>query len=1056
MPEPLPENVEPPSGDASAQPTIQVGPGVPASDPNPSEATQPSSQPIKPAIDLKNAPLYRLGDYELMAEIGRGGMGVVFRARHVRLNRVVALKMILGGLLARADDLLRFDTEIAAAAQLQHPGIVALYEAGTHDNQPFFSMEYVPGSSLAQRVVPGPLPPRTAAVYLEKTARAVHYAHTRGVVHRDLKPANVLLDEQDQPKITDFGLAKLLQTESGQTRTGHVIGTPSYMAPEQAAARKDLSAACDIYSLGAILYELLTGKPPFRGDTALATLNMVNEEEPVPPRLLNRKIEPDLETICLKCLEKEPGRRYASAEDLANDLRCYLDGEPIAARRLGRLGRALKWCRRKPAAAALLLMSAVAVAALLGGALALAYVQHQNMLAERSLRQEAEQAQRLADDRLSTTERLLYLAQIRQADHAIETADLDRAQRLLSRWRPRPGEARLVDWEWYYLQGLLRGRSTLTGHSGRVTAVAFHPKSDRLASAGGEPIRAGEIILWDSQTGKPLRTLKGHTNKIGGLAFSPDGKYLASASDDHTIKIWDAETGAELHTLREHTKHVNTVAFSADGRFLASAGGEPAIRVWNIAHIATPAWKATCITLEGHKGEVGAVAFHPTQPLLSSASRDTTVKLWDPITGQELRNLVGHSGEAASVAFSGDGTLLASAGGRGAKAGEVKLWESATGQLHFAHDNLSHRILSVAFGPGDTLAAAGSDGLVRIWDHPVANEAIRVRGDTQIVFAVAFDRYGRLATAGRDGRVRLWNSDGGQESLLLPADPKTECVTVSGDGQWIAYAGRFGKQGDAVRLWNVANRKPLAPLRGHAGGVRCLAFGPSSERLATVDGQGALRLFDLRQPEKPLFTQETGTEVVTVAFCPTGARLATAGTDTIIKLWDASSGKFERDLHGHGNDIAALAFSHDGALLASGGSDKSVRVWTIATGAGYELIGQKGSIKSLAFHPRGGQLATGSVDKSIWVWDLTKRQKLWQLDGSTAVVTALAYHPNGQRLASTGQDKVVRLWDLVTWQEILQIEGSPTALNYVSFSRDGRRLASAGPAAPIRVWEALP
>src|SRR5437867_930972 len=284
-------------------------------------------------------------------------MGVVFKARHVRLNRVVALKMILAGSLAQADDRQRFDTEAAAAAQLQHPGIVALYEAGTLDNQPYFSMEFISGSSLAQRVGAGPLPSRVAAGYLETTARAVHYAHTRGILHRDLKPANVLLDADDQPKITDFGLAKLLSTDSGQTRTGAVLGTPSYMSPEQASGRKDIGPASDVWSLGAILYELLTGKPPFRGETALATLTLVSEQEPVAPRLLNPAIDRDLETICLKCLEKDIKRRYESAEGLAEDLRRYLEGEPIAARRLSRFGRAVKWCRRKPTAAALLAVS---------------------------------------------------------------------------------------------------------------------------------------------------------------------------------------------------------------------------------------------------------------------------------------------------------------------------------------------------------------------------------------------------------------------------------------------------------------------------------------------------------------------------------------------------------------------------------------------------------------------------------------------------------------------------------------------------------------------------
>ena len=279
--------------------------------------------------------LSRFADFELLAEIGRGGMGVVYKARQVRLNRIVALKMILGGALADKDDLGRFETEAAAAAQLQHPGIVGLYEFGSHENQPYFSMEYISGSNLLQRVADGPLPSRIAAAYLEATARALHFAHQRGIIHRDLKPANILLDEHDRPRVTDFGLAKVLATDSGQTRTGAVLGTPSYMAPEQAAARKDIGPACDVYSLGAILYELLTAKPPFKGETALATLSQVSNQDPVLPRLLNPAVDRELETICLKCLEKDPARRYDSAEALADDLRRYLQGEPIGALRLG-------------------------------------------------------------------------------------------------------------------------------------------------------------------------------------------------------------------------------------------------------------------------------------------------------------------------------------------------------------------------------------------------------------------------------------------------------------------------------------------------------------------------------------------------------------------------------------------------------------------------------------------------------------------------------------------------------------------------------------------------
>ena len=287
------------------------------------------------------------GDYELLEEIGRGGMGVVYRARQVSLNRIVALKMVLAGRLAEEEDLLRFRTEAEAAGRLQHPNIVAVHEVGEIDGQHFFSMEFIDGTSLAQRLRAGPLPGRTAARYIRQVARAVHCAHQNGTLHRDLKPGNIMIDRSDEPHVTDFGLAKRLGEDSGQTRTGTVVGTPSYMAPEQAAGKtRELGPPCDIYGLGAVLYELLTGRPPFRAETPVHTVMQVIENEPVPPRLLNANVDADLETICLKCLEKDAARRYASAEALAIDLDHYLSGEPITARTSNILGRLTRMLER--------------------------------------------------------------------------------------------------------------------------------------------------------------------------------------------------------------------------------------------------------------------------------------------------------------------------------------------------------------------------------------------------------------------------------------------------------------------------------------------------------------------------------------------------------------------------------------------------------------------------------------------------------------------------------------------------------------------------------------
>ncbi len=986
------------------------------------------------ALLRETEPSRRFGDYELISEIARGGMGVVYKARQLSLNRLVAVKMILNARFNNPEYIRRFRAEAEAAASLHHPNIVAIYEIGEQDGQHFFSMEYVEGRNLSSVVREQPLPAARAAQFVKIISEAIHYAHQRGFVHRDLKPSNVLIDLEGELRITDFGLAKRLAdsdftaTDTSQlTVSGQVLGSPSYMPPEQAAGlSKAVDARSDVYSLGAILYHLLVGRPPFAGETMEATLVQVLQMDPPPPRLLNPGVPRDLETISLRCLEKHRAQRYQSAREVADDLGRFLRREPILARPLGWAGRTWRWCQRKPALAAALASVVLVFAAGLTGVLWQWARAEANARSELQQRRQAEQASVRAllgqarSGRLSgiAGQRFLGLEALGQAAAIQPSLEL-RNEAIAC--------ASLVD---------VRRGPRWTAAEGDV--FAFTDDAGRYARGG----RDGSIVIHDAATQQDGVTLPASGAPVMQLRFSHGGGWLGVAhGQDETAltRIWNVR---ERKVVFEFT-NTTSQAFDFDVAHglvaVGDANGMVSIySLTNRERVQSIAYDRSC----------DFVRFDPSGSRLAISSPDSlNVMLFDATSGTEVGRLP-HKGVVRGLAWHPEGRLLATA----CDDKQIHLWD-VEGRVEQAWPGQPLVPTDVAFNQrGDGLASYGSDRVLRLWNL-AGRELVRLPDIS--LGALVFTE---------DDRFIAHAVGEGETSLLEVAWPGTShqlgdsVARVQPGAQWNSGASNFLALPtfEGVELWNARTRTKLTNLA--VGSLNSALF--ATDGTLVIRGVNGLHALPLRWERLGEDTLIVGPPMLfnfssDLAQISVGRHglIAAANVDRIT-LFRPDSFLPLAELSGQPG-IRTVALSADESLVAAGNWDsQQVRIWNVRDRLVVTNLTVPGRAL-VSFSPDGRWLAT-STEKECRLWRTGDWSPAWTGASTAPEPRPIAFDHGSSVLAWASALGTVQLLDLTAKTTIAAWEaGGRGTIAALAFGNDDTELFCAKDGAPPIVWELL-
>lgn len=986
-----------------------------------------------------------IGHYQIVERIAEGGMGVVYRARRQdgEYDQEVAIKLIPASLFS-AEYARRFRQERQILARLIHPNITRLLDGGsTEEGQPFLVMEYVDGVPITEYCDRWRLPIAERLRLVRKVCLAVQHAHQNLVVHRDLKPGNIFITPDGKVKLLDFGIAKILDTEMLQSGSGPntktMVMTPEYASPEQVRG-EPVTTVSDVYSLGVVLYELLTGGYPyeFKNRSLAEMVRVICEEEPVWPsqikfngqaesiaevregtvEKLRARLRGDPDSIVMKALRKDPAERYQSAAMMAEDIRRHLEGKAVSARPATWLYRTGKLMRRNRVVVAALILIVLSI---VGGFLS-------------TLRQAS-----ISREHARTNRRLAYAGQMHQAAQAWRIANISELDDLLARTMPGPDEEDLRGFEWFYFKRLREknGEAMTIRHAAEIWAVACSP-DNRLLAIGGDD---GVVKLVEIATGREERVLRGHQGHIISLAFSPDSRKLITGSGDRTARIWDTSTGQPLITLQGHGNWVTSVAFSPDGARAITGSRDGTVRLWD------PSTGVEIMKLDGQASWVHSLAVSPDGRKVAVTYADRpSILIWEPgkrkrIAGFDAKRLL------TSIQFSSDGRTIYAAGR------DRQLFVLDARRLRLIRELPPHagEIKSLALSPSGRMAAtASTDRTIRLWDLGSGQEVRRYLGHLGQVWGVAFTADGRrLVSVGDDNTARIWDVDENPDVQGWTNNSGIyNFVRFSVDDRFLVIP-----DWDQIRFWDLTAQKFAQACR-LASQPLSAAFSSDGERLLAGDNSGSIHIFDLRTESRIATLSAHSGKISSIEVAPRGETFAAASFDRTVSIWDMATLARRHSLS-HPGLVSSVAYSPNGRILASASYDHVARLWDPRTGREiFALRGHTEPILSLDISPDGAILATGSADSTIRLWDVSSGRQLSIIKAHGGHVKTLDFSPDGTRLATGGDDGLLRLWDIRHGLEIVALFGHDDAIKDVRFSRNGTMILSASFEGKVRLWRA--